>query len=105
MFCPQCKALLLPQKEGKKVILSCTCGYSLGAKQEIHLSEQVRLKKQDEIEVIEKKVETLPKTKDEECPKCKHKDAYYWLLQTRSSDEAATRFFRCVKCSHTWRQY
>jgi len=45
-----------------------------------------------------------PKT-NEECPKCKHKEAYYWLVQTRAADEAATRFFKCVKCMHTWRAY
>ena len=56
------------------------------------------------IAVVEKKVETLPKTK-EECPKCKHPEAYYWLLQTRAADEAATRFFRCAKCNYTWRVY
>ncbi|MBS3171381.1 hypothetical protein J4449_02085 [Candidatus Woesearchaeota archaeon] len=28
-----------------------------------------------------------------------------WLVQTRAADEAATRFFKCVKCMHTWRAY
>ncbi|MGH9996735.1 MAG: transcription factor S, partial [Nitrososphaeraceae archaeon] len=24
---------------------------------------------------------------------------------TRSADEATTQFYRCTKCSHTWRNY
>ena len=40
-----------------------------------------------------------------ECPKCQHGTAFWWLLQTRSGDEATTQFFRCEKCNHTWRQY
>ena len=47
---------------------------------------------------------TMPLT-DEECPKCKHGKAYYWLVQTRAGDEPETRFFRCEKCKHTWRDY
>jgi DNA-directed RNA polymerase subunit M len=29
----------------------------------------------------------------------------WWMLQTRSADEATTQFFRCTKCKHTWRNY
>ncbi len=39
------------------------------------------------------------------CPQCEHKEAYFWTSQTRSGDEAETRFFRCTKCKHTWREY
>ena len=35
--------------------------------------------------------------------KCGGKEAYYWLIQTRSADEPPTQFFKCVKCKHTWR--
>ena len=40
-----------------------------------------------------------------ECPKCRHKKAYYWTVQTRAGDEAETKFLKCEKCSHTWRDY
>ena len=29
----------------------------------------------------------------------------YELKQTRSADEAPTRFFECAKCGHKWRDY
>lgn len=38
------------------------------------------------------------------CPKCQHDKAYYKELQTRSADEPATLFFKCVQCSHQWRE-
>ena len=39
------------------------------------------------------------------CDKCNNKEAYFWTSQTRSGDEAETRFFKCTKCKHTWREY
>lgn len=105
MFCEKCGNLLVPKKEGKKIDISCSnCGSIPKKKPNLILSETVKLERKDEIEVVEKKIEILPKT-NEECPKCRHREAYYWLVQTRASDEASTRFFKCVKCSHTWRAY
>ncbi|MHA2406762.1 MAG: transcription factor S [Candidatus Ranarchaeia archaeon] len=40
-----------------------------------------------------------------ECPKCGNYNAETWSLQTRSADEPTTIFFRCTKCTHTWREY
>jgi DNA-directed RNA polymerase subunit M len=40
-----------------------------------------------------------------ECPKCGNNTAFWWMLQTRSADEATTQFYRCTICSHTWRNY
>ena len=39
------------------------------------------------------------------CPECGHNEAYYELKQTRSADEAPTRFFECASCGHKWRDY
>ena len=104
MFCPKCQSILLPIKRPNKTTFSCSCGYKSKNKEKITISEEIKEQKRDKIEVIDKKVDILPKTK-EECPKCKHEEAYYWLVQTRAADEAPTRFFRCGKCNHVWRSY
>ena len=48
--------------------------------------------------------EILP-TINIDCPKCNNNLAVWWMLQTRSADEATTQFYRCSKCNHTWRNY
>ncbi len=100
MFCNKCGALLLPDSK-KKDKLSCSCGYST-KKANVVVKEKIRSGKG--IEIIDQTIETLPKT-EMTCPKCENKQAFYWLLQTRSSDEAETQFFRCTKCKHQWRSY
>lgn len=37
------------------------------------------------------------------CHRCKKKEVTYYLLQTRSSDEMMTQFFRCLNCGASWR--
>ena len=107
MFCDKCGSILLPAKIAGKTRLKCPrCKFStsLGKNGKITLKEEIKQKKEDQIEVVEKKIETLPKIK-EECPKCHFHEAYYWDVQTRSADEAPTQFFKCTKCMHTWRKY
>ncbi len=101
-FCPKCGSILIPKKEGKKKILSCSCGYKEKT-EKLELKEKIKKKK--EIEAIEEEIEVYPLTDDVECPKCKHNKAYYWEVQTRASDEPATKFLKCEKCKHTWRDY
>jgi DNA-directed RNA polymerase subunit M len=40
-----------------------------------------------------------------DCPKCSAKKVISWMEQTRASDEPPTRFYKCTKCGHTWREY
>ncbi len=103
MFCPKCGSLLIPKKEGKKVVIACGCGYSSKDTDSMKMKETVE--KQEELPVIEDRdIKSLPLV-DAECEKCKHNKAYFWLVQTRSGDEAETRFFKCEKCGRTWREY
>ncbi|MBD3310349.1 transcription factor S, partial [Candidatus Woesearchaeota archaeon] len=53
---------------------------------------------------VEQDFETDPVTKAE-CPKCHNKEAYYWEVQTRAADEPPTKFLKCTKCKHIWRDY
>lgn len=95
----------MPKKQDKKRVMACSCGYVNRNVESAAVTEEVR-GDNSELDVMEEQqdLETLPKTKTE-CPKCHGKEAYYWTVQTRSADEAETKFLRCVKCQHTWRDY
>ena len=129
-FCPKCNGVMLPgiidedgkeyktekelekaEKEGKtlKDVFKCvTCnfikdpneidksGYK-GKVEKVESKETVVIMRGDE--------SGLRSTVREICPKCGHDRASYELLQTRSADEAPTRFFTCEKCHHKWRGY
>lgn len=41
---------------------------------------------------------------DTKCPKCEHEKAYFMQMQIRSADEPSTTFYRCVSCSHNWKE-
>jgi DNA-directed RNA polymerase subunit M len=93
------------------IILCPKCGFtedkeeqeSLSKKEISSVSESVSrssLKVMD----IDKGPDALPTT-TVECPKCGNNSAFWWMLQTRSADEATTQFYRCTKCVHTWRNY
>ncbi|MFH2021628.1 MAG: transcription factor S [archaeon] len=101
MFCPKCGSILTPQNDGKKTLLGCRCGFMADKKVKIELKEERADIK--EIEAVEE-IEVYPLT-EAECPKCGHDKAYYWEVQTRASDEPATKFMKCEKCKHIWRDY
>jgi len=104
MFCPKCGSVLLPKKEGSKKVLVCSCGYKSSNVEQTKITETVT-KKEKDVEVIHKDdVSILPKTKVK-CEKCGNKEAFYWTMQTRAGDEPETKFLRCTKCKHTWRDY
>ena len=98
-FCPKCGAVLI--KKGKKD--GCArCNYYTKGKIKITTSEKIGEKK--EVAVVKKDTQVLPIIK-EKCTECANDQAYFWTVQTRSGDEAETKFFRCTKCEHTWREY
>ena len=101
MFCPKCKSLMMPKTVGEKRVLACACGHEQGS-QSVTLREGE--KKAPELAVVEGS-ESVNVEIDAECPKCGNARAEYWEVQTRSSDEPPTRFHKCTKCRHTWREY
>ncbi len=103
MFCPECGSVLIPKKKGSKVIVRCSCGYKSNDKVNTTIKESVR-KDERKKGPVDDDFEILPIT-DAECSKCKHKKAYFWELQTRAADEAPTKFLKCEKCKHIWRDY
>ena len=101
MFCPKCKSIMMPKAVGGKKQFVCSCGYKQAA-ESVTITESV--KKAPELVVIYKEP-TTNVIIDADCPKCGPVKAEYWEIQTRSADEPATRFHKCTKCGHTWREY
>jgi len=99
-FCPKCGCVLV---ENKKNFKCPRCNYKPKSKIKIESSEKIEIKPEIGI-ITEKDMDVFPVT-NAICPKCNHKEAYFWTSQTRAGDEAETRFFRCTKCKHTWREY
>jgi len=101
-FCPKCGSILMPKTVGGKSVLACSCGYKAVA-EKMAIKEEVKAGK--DVQVIDSEEnESLPLT-DYKCPKCGHEKAYFWELQTRSADEAPTRFYKCQKCKKVAREY
>ena len=102
MFCPECGSILRPKERAGKKVLFCSCGFSRFPNEEsAEIKESVAAAKK--IEIVEQ-VEIHPKIRIR-CEKCNNGVAYYWTRQTRGADEPETRFFKCTKCSYTWREY
>ena len=103
-FCPKCKAIMIPKMVGKKPVLQCgACGYTDKKAEAEPVVEKVKAATEIKV-VVENEKDVLPTTKAK-CPSCNHDTAFFWLQQTRAGDEPETRFFKCVKCKHTWREY
>lgn len=85
MVCRKCGTVVEQNNKGKRQVIT-------------HKSTE------KELAVVGDISGTLP-TADVECPGCGHGKAYWVLRQTRGADEPETRIFRCVKCSHSWREY
>jgi DNA-directed RNA polymerase subunit M len=99
-FCPKCGCVLV---EKNKRFVCARCQYKAKSKVKIESSEKIKIKPQIGV-VTNKDTDVFPIIAAV-CPKCKNQEAYFWTSQTRAGDEAETRFFRCTKCRHTWREY
>lgn len=101
-FCNNCGAIIMGKK-GEE-IKCVACGFENKSKGIVKLSQKIE-KKQD-IEIVSADTgDDINPTTEVECPKCGHMEAYYWTKQTRAGDEPETQFFKCIDCSHQWRDY
>lgn len=104
-FCTKCGSVMAAKKTKGRMVLACRkCGYTSKEYKPLEISEKIKKNPLDDVVIIEKNQEALPKTKAA-CPKCKNGEAFWWTQQTRSADEAPTLFLRCTKCKHSWREY
>ena len=100
-FCPKCGAVLIEKRKNYGCV---RCNYSSKEKFKLKTSEKVEEKKQPIAVIKGKDTEIFPII-TEKCKGCGNDKAYFWTVQTRSGDEAETKFFKCTKCEHTWREY
>ncbi len=99
-FCPKCGSVLV---EKRKNFGCMNCNYRTKGKVKIESNE--KMKEHSEVGVIKDKDTDVFPVINATCIKCGHREAYFWTAQTRAGDEAETRFFKCTKCKHTWREY
>lgn len=104
-FCDRCGSILIPVNDKGKQILRCAkCNRKAKGKKLIVKEEIIR--KKVGTGVSDKEEQTMATVNLEQpCEKCGNTKAYQWSMQTRSSDEPETEFFRCTKCKYTWREY
>lgn len=100
MFCKKCGSILKPSKEG----LTCDdCGAV--QKEKLLLGQKHKKEKKFLEHGLGDEEDSPHPVVDAKCKKCRNTKAYFMIKQTRSSDEAPTKFFRCTKCNFTWRKY
>ena len=99
-FCPKCGSVLI---EKRKKFGCVNCNYT--AKGKIKIESNEKMKEKQEVGVIKDKDTDVFPVINATCNQCGHREAYFWTAQTRAGDEAETRFFKCTKCKHTWREY
>ncbi|MEM4699357.1 MAG: transcription factor S [Candidatus Nezhaarchaeales archaeon] len=107
-LCPKCGRLLSPLKEGESIKLICKlCGYieDSPSTKGIKVSRRIDRALQETTVIVPSELPKVMPSIKAQCPKCGHNEAYWWLVQTRRADEGSTRFYRCVKCGYTWREY
>ena len=100
-FCPKCGSVLITSSN--KTFKCARCKYKAKSKIKLEASESIEATPEIGI-ITDKDTDVFPVT-NAHCPKCDNKEAYFWTSQTRAGDEAETKFFRCTKCKHTWREY
>ena len=103
MFCKKCSSIMMPQKAAGKTVMKCSCGYKSSEVEHTEIKEVKKVVGNKENWVLENH-DDQP-TVDAHCKKCSHSKAIFWEKQTRAADESPTRFFKCAKCGHTWREY
>lgn len=101
-FCPKCGTIMI-KKDNKWICKNCGYEEKIKSNDTTRFSEE--LGNSVEIPVFETETKVLPIDNDKVCPKCGNRGAYYWYMQTRAGDEAETKFYRCVACGYTWREY
>ncbi len=105
-FCPKCETRLKKDNHSS----SSTCPKCQYVKQKSNQNTKEKLQEADPALLVmnESDIEQskgLESTIKIDCEKCHNQEGVSWTFQTRSADEPETKFYRCIKCNHTWRDY
>lgn len=98
-FCQKCGGIIVIKNEKGAC---AACGARVNKKPKIEVSEKIDNKEM--VAVINEEASNTYPIIEIGCPKCKNKSAYFWTMQTRASDEAETKFYKCTKCKYIWRK-
>mmetsp|Transcript_466 Transcript_466/g.660 ORF Transcript_466/g.660 Transcript_466/m.660 type:complete len:111 (-) Transcript_466:110-442(-) len=103
-FCPTCANLLVIEIGTQSTVaFRCrTCPYIYKIEEKVTHKQMLARKEVDDVLGGEEAWKDVEQT-DELCPACSHGRAYFRQMQTRSADEPMTRFYRCTKCEHNWK--
>ena len=105
-FCPHCETRLKKGADASSLICP-KCQY---IKQNSNQTNKEKSQESDPGLLVMgeddvKKSKGLESTIKIDCEKCHNQEGVWWTFQTRSADEPETKFYRCTKCNHTWRDY
>ncbi|MDH5401976.1 MAG: RPA12/RPB9/RPC11 RNA polymerase family protein [Candidatus Heimdallarchaeota archaeon] len=112
-FCDACDSLLQPKKVDNDILPYCIECDEIKAEGKIgKISYEDEDRKADpeggKMLILEEQQQgTVGRPQKEMfCPKCNTMQMIeFWEIQTRSADEAPTRFFKCLGCEKNWREY
>src|SRR3989338_2584161 len=97
-FCERCGGLIIMKEKGPACV---ACNFH--PKKRLVIKSSEKIDKKEEIAVIKENQDEVHPIVDIKCPKCKNRKAFFWTLQTRSSDESETKFYKCTECANAWR--
>lgn len=104
VFCPNCGNRLLVSEDVACYAFKChSCPYKLAIRDRIESIKYSKLKEVDDVLNDANTWKNVDQA-DTKCPKCEHEKAYFMQMQIRSADEPSTTFYRCVSCSHNWKE-
>ena len=92
-FCPKCDIRL--KKSSTSSSICCPkCDYTEGQESDIENNVSEKESKSDFLVLDENEAKDVMPTIEIDCEKCGNKEAFWWMLQTRSADEPTTQFYR-----------
>ena len=119
VYCPRCKSIMVPlrgrrnRSSGRVKLVCKNCGYTTevdGSQLGEAYRFNVKVEKSPRDKILVVTGGQLPPGAEilkgnVRCPNCGYDEVIFWLMQARSADEPMTRFYRCRRCGHTWREY